>query len=173
LCLAEFAATFVANYKPEDEGDVLPPPESETMSSRITLTGGFGMMSRRRREAVIRFHRYNKDAEPTNWYRAKLMLYFPWYDEDRDLLGQYATYEEHYNSVCPLVLANESRYSQADVDDIEVDENGPPEHLWNEIAPSAEESRSHSLQEGSETLAELSQEDLRDILKNLGQDLQA
>ena len=45
------------------------------------------------REAIIRFHRYNKDAEPTNWYRAKLMLYFPWYDEDRDLLGQYATYE--------------------------------------------------------------------------------
>jgi len=31
LCLAEFAATFVANYKPEDEGDVLPPQESETM----------------------------------------------------------------------------------------------------------------------------------------------
>jgi len=108
---------------------------------------------------VIRFHRYNKDAKPINWYRAKLILYFPWYDEDR---VQYATYEEHYNSVRPLVLANKSRYSQADVDDIEVDENGPPEHLWNEIAPSAEESRSHSLQEGSETLAELSQEDLQE-----------
>jgi len=40
--------------------------------------------------------------------------------------------------------------------------------LWNEIAPSAEESRSHSLQEGSEALAELSQEDLQDILKESG-----
>jgi len=100
LCLAEFADTFVANYKPEDEGDVLPPPDGETMSSWITLTGGFGMMSRRKREAVIRFHRYSKDAEPINWYRAKLMLYFPWYDEDR---VQYATYEEHYNSVRPLI----------------------------------------------------------------------
>jgi len=68
MCLAEFAATFVTNYKPEDEGDVLPPPESETMSSQITLTGRFGTMSWRKREAVIRFHRYNKDAEPTNWY---------------------------------------------------------------------------------------------------------
>jgi len=29
-------------------------------------------MSQHKREAVIRFHRYNKDAEPTNWYRAKL-----------------------------------------------------------------------------------------------------
>ena len=66
MCLAEFAATFVMNYKPEDEGDVLPPPESETMSSRTTLTGGFDMMCRRKGEAVIRFHRYNKDAETTN-----------------------------------------------------------------------------------------------------------
>jgi len=46
------------------------------------------MMSRRKREAIIRFHRYNKDAEPINWYRAKLMLYFPWYDKDRELLGR-------------------------------------------------------------------------------------
>jgi len=67
--------------------------------------------------------------------------------------------------VRPLVPANESRYSQADVDDIEVDENSPPEHLWNEIAPSAEESRLHSLQEGSKTLTEFSQEDLQ---ANLG-----
>ena len=95
MCLAVFAATLiVTNYKLEDEGDVLPPPENETMSSRITLTGVFGMMSRRKREAVIRFHRYNKYAEPTNWYHAKLVLHFPWYGADRDLLGQYATCEE-------------------------------------------------------------------------------
>ncbi len=53
MCLAEFAATFVANYKPNDEGDMLP-PESETTSSRITLTDGFGKMSHRKREAVIK-----------------------------------------------------------------------------------------------------------------------
>ncbi len=58
--------------------------------------------------------------------------------------------------------SNESKYSQANVDEIEVDENGPPEHLWSEIAPSTEESRSHFLHEGSETLTELSQEDLKD-----------
>lgn len=86
------------------------------------------------------------------------MLYFPWYNEDTDLLGGYAS----YNNVHPIVLANESKYSQADVDNIEADENGPPEHLWSEIAPSTEESRSHSLQEGSETFTELSQEDLQD-----------
>jgi len=85
--------------------------------------------------------------------------------------GTYWVSMQPMNSLHSLVLANASRYSQADVDHIEVNENGPPEHLWNEIASSAEESRSHSLQVGSETLTELSQEDLQanlDILNESG-----
>ena len=39
---------------------------------------------------------------------------------------------------------------------------GPPEHLWNSIAPSTEESRIQSMAEGSEQLTEVSQQDLRD-----------
>ena len=74
MCLAEFAATFVTNYQHDgdsESNDVLPPEDSNVTSSKITLTDGFGKMSKRRREAVIRFRRYNKDAEPSNWYRAK------------------------------------------------------------------------------------------------------
>ena len=162
MCLAEFAATYVTNYQKEDGGDALPPVESETTSSRITLTGGFGKMNKRKREAVIRFRRYNKDAEPSNWYRAKLMLYFPWCNEDTDLLGGYSTYEEHYRHVYSTVVTNESKYSQADVEDIEVDENGPPEHVWADIAPNTEEGRSRALEEGEEPLTEVAPEDLRD-----------
>ena len=54
MCLAEFAATC-HNYQKEDDGDALPPVESETSSSRITITGGFGKMNKCKREAVIRF----------------------------------------------------------------------------------------------------------------------
>ena len=164
MCLAEFAATYVTNYQHSDDSecDALPASDSKTMSTEIKLTDGFGKMNKRKREAVIRFRRYNKDAEPSNWYRAKLMLYYPWYDEQADLLGGYSTYEQHYRHVHSTVLANESKYSQADVDDVDIDENGPPEHLWSHIAPSTEESRSRSLAEGSESLTEVSQEDLRD-----------
>ena len=123
MCLAEFAATFVTNYKPDDsESDVLPPSDSETTSSQITLTGCLGKMNRRRREAVIRFSRYNKDAEPSKWYQAKLMLYYPWYDEHVDC---YSTYEEHYQHVCFIVLTNERNYNQTDVDSVDVNEDGP------------------------------------------------
>ena len=60
------------------------------------------------------------------------------------------------------VLAYESKYSQANVDDVDVDESDPPEHLWSHIAPCTEESRSQCLSEGSELLSEVSLEDLRD-----------
>ena len=77
MCLAEFAATYTTDYK-QDSGcsDVLSPSDSDVTSSCIKLTDKFGTMRKRKREAVIRFHKYNKDAEPSNWYRAKLMLYF-------------------------------------------------------------------------------------------------
>ena len=164
MCLAEFAATYVTNYKHSDdiECDALPPSDSDTTSTQIQLTDGFGKMNKCKREAIIRFRRYNKDAEPTNWYRAKLMLYFPWYDEHSDILGGYETYKEHYSQVKSLVLANEDKYTKADVENVDIDENGPPEHVWSQIAPSTEETRAQSLAEGSELLTEVSQQDLQD-----------
>ena len=163
MCLAEFAAKYVVKYEHNDgECDALPASESDTTSTRITLTDGFGKMNKRRVEAVIRFRKYNKESEPTNWYRAKLMLYYPWYNEQTDLLGGYSSYAEHYRHVSTDVYANESKYTKADIEDVDVDQDGPPEHLWSNIAPSTEESRAQSMAEGVETLTELSQQELRD-----------
>ena len=163
MCLAEFAATFVTNYHCKDsDSDALPPSDSESTTTQIILTDGYGKMNKRKREAVIRFRRYNKDAEPSNWYRAKLMLYFPWYNEQTDLLGGYSTYEQLYNNVKAVVFANESKYSQTDVDNVDIDEDGPPEHLWSQIAPTTEQARAQAVAEGSELLTDVSQEDLQD-----------
>ena len=45
---------------------------------------------------------------------------------------------------------------KADVEDIEVDKDGPPEHLWKNITLS-EESMMHSTAESNEQLTECSQ----------------
>ena len=108
--------------------------ESKATYKTITLTGGLGKMNRRNREAVVRFHKYNKDAEPSSWFRAKLMYYYPWYHEERDLLGGYDTYEQHYQHVQAIVHTNEQKYCSDEVDNIDLDENGPPEHLWGQTA---------------------------------------
>ena len=89
-------------------------------STQITLTDRFGKMNKRKQQAVIRFRKYNKETDPSNWYRAKLMLCYPWFDEQADLLGQYATYEEHYRHVKTIVQTNESKYTKADIDDIQL-----------------------------------------------------
>ena len=60
------------------------------------------------------------------------------------------------------MYANESKYTKADIEDVDVDQDGPPEHLWSNIAPSTEESRAQSMAKGVEQLTELSQQDLCD-----------
>ena len=64
MCLAEFAATYTTDYRQDnDSSDVLPPSDSDVTSSCIKLTDNFGTMRKHKREAVIRFHKYNTDAE--------------------------------------------------------------------------------------------------------------
>ena len=144
MCLAEFAATYTTDYRQDADSscsDVLPQSENDGTNSSITLTNNFGTMKKCKREAVIRFRKYNNDSEPSNWYRGKLMLYFPWYNEQTHLLGGYVTYQEHYEHVKHIVNDNESKYTESDIDDIEIDDNLNPEHTWNQLAPSTEESR--------------------------------
>ena len=67
------------------------------------------------------------------------------------------------------IAMSQSTLKKTYIDDVDVDENGPPEHLWHSIAPSTEEHRLHSLAEGSEQLTEVSQQDLQDIQNILSQ----
>ena len=102
MCLAEFADSTCYNIKDDDDvdNDELPDTDSESSTcTKITLTGGYGQMQERKMPAVIRFRKYNKDSDASNWYRAKLMLYYPWYDEESDLLGGCTSYAEHYELV--------------------------------------------------------------------------
>ena len=118
-------------------------------------------MKKRKREAVIRFYRFNLETVRTKWYRAKIILYYPWFDEDTDLLGGYSSYEEPYNRVHSTISANEMKYFCNYVYNFDYNLDGPSEHIWDQIAPSTEESRARSLAEGSEVVTEVAQEDLQ------------
>ena len=61
-----------------------------------------------------------------------------------------------------IVQNHEQKYCHDEVDNVNLDENDPPEHLWSQIAPSTEEARAQALAEGSQVLTDISQEDLRD-----------
>lgn len=163
MCLAEFAAKFTTDYNDKQEdNDILPPTEHSAKCARIKLKDNFGTMRERKREAVIRFHKHNKDAEPSNWHRAKIILYFPWRNEQMDLLSVYSSYQQHYEVIKRIVLDNESKYTKANVDDIEVDSDSNPQHGWNQLAPCTEANQAQLLQQESEILSELCDQDIRD-----------
>ena len=79
----------------------------------------------------------------------------------REWPGVYATHHIGYG-VQAIVHTNEQKYCNSEVDNININENGPPEHLWSQIAPNTEEARARALAEGSQVLTDVSQEDLRD-----------
>ena len=159
ICFAEFAANYTTDYKDDDNDDVLPEASIRARCPRITLMNNYG--TRRRKEAIIRFHKYNKDSEPSNWYRSKIM-YFPWRNEDSDFLEGHPSYKEHYDIVQRVILDNESKYTLTDVENIEADLDNTPQHAWNLLAPSTEANRARLAVQGDELLTEVSQQDLVD-----------
>ena len=115
-----------------------------------------------RKQAVIRFQKYNKDADASNWYRARIMLYYPWYNEDTDIMGEFDSYVENYETVKDVVCENESKFTAEEVDNVGVDEDSRPEHAWCQLAPNTEASNGQATEQCTETLTELSEQDLVD-----------
>ena len=117
MCLAEFAANYTTRSGqelPDDEtSDVLPTPEDggSGRCESIKLRNNLGHMYKRKRKAVIRFHRFNLEKEPGKVYRSELMLYVPWRDESSDLLGGYIDFCSHYEDKLDI-LENEQKYTQ-------------------------------------------------------------
>ena len=58
-----------------ENSDALPPPDEDSRKCQRILLKSY----KRRREAIIRFHRFNQE-EARKIYRSKLMLYMPWRD---------------------------------------------------------------------------------------------
>ena len=121
-------------------------------------------MHKRTREAIIRFHKPNKEKNPQDFFRTKLMLYLPWRNETPDLLGGYQDYYSHYANCEDILVRNENKYT-ADVDDLmeylqQLNKSGPPQHIWSTIAPTSEQNRLQEEEEGFEQLTNL-EEDLQ------------
>ena len=92
------------------------------------------------------------------------MLYFPWRNEDIDLLADYTDFESHYKDVLDQITANEEKFNEnLELIDDAIAQNadhGPPEHAWANIAPETEHRRIIDEVEGTEVLRDMEQEDL-------------
>ena len=91
MCLATFAVTYdviqSATKKEEidgvnDEEEEMQNTENENSLTRIKLQKGLGVIRKRKQEAILHIRRYKIHAEPEKYYHAKLLLYYPWNNEE-------------------------------------------------------------------------------------------
>ncbi len=116
LCLAEFTANYDVDYSLKnphtadaEDHDPQQPDETSRLQPRIHLKHDMGVMMKRTREAIIRFHKYNYEKDKENYFRSKIMLYYPWRNEDIDLLGNYPSHQEHYEPIQDDIKHNEGK----------------------------------------------------------------
>ena len=176
MCLACFAVNYDTTGSNEElpqvnegAGILLQDRNNDNISNRrnetINLKNNLGVMRKRRREAIFRSHRFDVMKDSEKYYHAQLLLYYPWQSEN-ELKGECATYEEHYNTVKQIIQEN-ARHFEHNTEHLdnafnELAENGPPESVWDAVAPGIEEENVAARQEGYYAIRNLENEDLDD-----------
>ena len=101
--VAEIRITFPNAKAREDyyeaNSDNYPLEEKEDCEGRVILELNNGIKFQRRQvPRIIRYVNYNRDKDPENYFRERLMLFYPWKNEDIDLKGIYTTFEDSYKA---------------------------------------------------------------------------
>ena len=92
---------------------------------------------------IIRYVKYNKKKDPENYFREQLMLFVPWRNEQKDLIGSFDTYEAHYNSVQTSLISRRNELELAR-QMMEAEERN-----FDQVVPNAEQENREAEEEGS------------------------
>ena len=106
MCLATFAVTYdvIQSGTKTEETDGINDEEKEMQNTgndnsvtRMKLQKGSGVIRKRKQEAILQTRRYKIQTEPEKYYHTKLLLYYPWNNED-DIILPFTTYHKSYIS---------------------------------------------------------------------------
>ena len=75
----------------------------------IELKNGIKIKSRKVPK-VIRFVRYSEKVDRENFCREQLLLFWPWRDESKDLIGDAPSYSVRYQELKPQILPKSHKY---------------------------------------------------------------
>ena len=94
------------------------------------------VIRKRKQEAILCTRRYKIHAEPEKYYHAKLLLYYPWKNED-EIISPFTTYHESYISKQDIICQNAKRLNEDSVAfdlDVQDLENNIPQSAWEMVA---------------------------------------
>ncbi|XP_053378668.1 uncharacterized protein LOC128548229 [Mercenaria mercenaria] len=170
MCLAEFAMWYQVQSKDtsQDETDtdqfpqnangdeasdeILQPVDTlHTNPNNQTVITRYGKMKRRAHPAV-RYHQCSQSKDPDLYSYNRMLLFMPWKDEKTDLLANFPTYTEHYESrknqiedTFSTLMRFEDIVEQAIT---QIQDQGPLQHAWDQIAPETEHTQADLVEEG-------------------------
>ena len=104
MCLAKFAVnyeplslsgneTFEVDIHTEDNQHDA--NNKDDYMENIKLNERLSTMRKRKREAILQTRRYKVHSEPGKYYHSKLLLYYPWCNEE-ELISGFDTYQNSY-----------------------------------------------------------------------------
>ena len=146
MCLATFTVTYdvIQSATKTEKTDGIHDKEEEMQNTgnddsvtRMKLQKGLGIIRKRKQEAILQTRRYKIHTEPEKYYHAKLLLYYPWNNED-DIILPFTTYHKSYISKQDIIHENAKRFNgdciafDLDLQDLE---NKIPQSVWEMVAP--------------------------------------
>ena len=67
--------------------------ENPQALTKMKLEKGLGVIRKRKQQAILHTRRYKVHTDPEKYYHSKLLLYYPWNNED-DIISTYQSYQD-------------------------------------------------------------------------------
>ena len=142
---------------------------SDIHIQKITLKNGLGSMKKRKQEAILRTPRYKVHNNAEKYYHSKLLLYYPWTNEE-ELLTGFNSYQGSYVAKKHIIQPNAQHFNDdCQLFDLSLEdvENEIPQSVWDLTSPSIAQDDANTSNEGYGTIQKLTEEQVNDTDKAL------
>ena len=120
MCLATFAVTYdviqSATKKEDtdgsnDEEEEMQNTKNDNSLTMMKLPKGLGVIRKIKQEPILHTRRYKIHTEQEKYYHAKLLLYYPWHNED-DIISPFTSYHESYINKQDIIHHNAEKFNE-------------------------------------------------------------
>ena len=157
-CLADYVSQLDISFPKQDlEDDAQENADNvenehfddqENFDSTILKLRNGMTIRRRKNPKIIRYVRFNKKADPENYYREKLLLFTPWRNEETDLLDLSGSYEKQYMQKKNIIDFKCNQYEHhADELDLAREKAQEEHDAYDELAPSTQQMEGDTAEE--------------------------
>jgi hypothetical protein len=134
------------------EFDLYQEIENSPSAIRISMLTATVQMKKRKRQAVIRYHKFSEYRQPESFYHSQLLLFLPWRQEDLDLLQDFETYLDCYNANKDIIEQNKSYIHKHEqlINEALENTDDHPENAWDTIAAQTQQEQCDCEDQGAE-----------------------